>query len=245
MTAREAKEILLLYRPAHGDETDPQVASALELAGRDPELKAWFQEHCAFTEALRQTFAELPVPRTLKGDILLGPKVVRGPVHWWSRRAALAVAACLVLLGIVAAIWRQAPPHLDFPNYRARMVGALLREYAMELKTNDMQQVRSYLAQRSAPSDYVVPGALASTSLTGAGVLSWQGEPVSMVCFDRGNKDMVFLLVSQKKQFDTPPPPSPQMAWVKELSTASWSTGDKVYLLVASGPLDSLRAYLP
>ena len=245
MTTREAKEILLLVRPGIGDEADPQVAAALELAQRDPELQAWFQQHCAFNAALRKKFAELPVPRTLKGDILLGPKVVRGPAHWWSRRAALAIAACLVLLAIVGALWRSSQPRLDYPNCRARMVGTLQREYPMEITTNDMQPIRAHLAERGAPADYTVPNGLATTALTGAGVLSWQGEPVSMVCFDRGNKDMVFMLVFYKKQFRQPPPPLPQLELVKQLATASWSSGNKVYLLVASGNLDSLRPYLP
>lgn len=245
MTAREAKEILLLVRPGTGDEADPQVAAALEFAQRDPELQAWFQQHCAFNAALRKKFAELPVPRTLKGDILLGPKVVRGPANWWSRRAALAIAACLVLLAIVGALWRSSQPRLDFPNYRARMVGTLLREYAMEITTNDMQQIRSYFEQRGAPTDYTVPNGLGATALTGAGILSWQGEPVSMVCFDRGNKDMMFMLVSRKKQFQQPPPAQPEFASVKQLATASWSSGDKVYMLVGSGNPDTLRPYLP
>lgn len=245
MTTQQAKQILLLFRPGRGDEADPEIAAALDLAERDPELQAWFREHCAFTEVLRKKFAELPVPKTLIGDILLGPKVVRGPSQWWSRRAALAVAASLALLAIVGAFWRSAQPRLNFQNYRARMVGTILREYRMEIITNDMEAVRAYLAQKSAPADYEVPNALTVTTLTGAGVLSWQAQPVSMVCFDRGNKDMVFMLISQKQHLRAPPPATPELASVKDLATASWSTRDKVYLLIASGNPETLRPYLP
>jgi hypothetical protein len=38
MDSRQAREILLLYRPDSTDAADPLVAEALEVAKRDPEL---------------------------------------------------------------------------------------------------------------------------------------------------------------------------------------------------------------
>ncbi len=243
MTTREAKEILLLFRPGRGDEADPQIATALEVVEGDADLQAWFREHCAFAEAVRKKLNELPVPRTLKGDILLGPKVVHGPAHWWSRRAALA-AAGFVFFAVVASVWWTSRPTSMFDDYRARMVGTILREYRMDIVTNDMQAVRSFLVNKGAPADYVVPSNLSATSLTGAGALSWRGQPVSMVCFDRGQQDMVFLFVSLKHNVDDPPS-APQLALVSELATASWTSGDKIYLIAASGEPEKLRSYLP
>ena len=245
MTVQQAKEILLLYRPGRGDDADPEVAQALELAQRDPELQAWFQEHCAFNEALSKKFADLPVPRTLKGDILLGPRVVRGPAQWWSRRVALAAAACFVLFAVIGAMLWTSKPRNDFADFRARMVGSVLREYRMELFTNDMAEVRAYLARKGAPADYSVPSGLEATSLTGAGVLSWHAEPVAMVCFDRGKKDMVFMFVSRKGKMNNVTVSGPQLTSELELATASWTAGDKVYLLAASGTPEQLRTYLP
>lgn len=245
MTIREAKDILLLYRPGRGDEADPQVIEALELARREPELQQWLQENSAFHDAVAHELKSLPVPRELKADILLGPKIVRGPAHWWTRTVPIAAAATIILCATIAFIWTKSERPSEFARFRSRMVGIVLREYRMDIMTNDMQQVRAYLAAKSAPSDYIVPPKLDSLSLTGAGVLHWQGKPVSMVCFDRGANDMVFLFVSDRKNIGDSPLPAAQLAPVKGLATAGWSTGDKVYLLAASGDQEALRSYLP
>ncbi len=245
MTIREAKDILLLHRPGRGDESDPQVAQALELARREPELQQWLEENCAFHEAFGTQLRSVPVPRDLKADILLGPKIVRGPAHWWNRTVPIAAAATIILCATIAFMWTNSRRPSDFARFRSRMVGIVLREYRMDLVTNDMRQIRAYLAAKNAPSDYIVPPKLDSLSLTGAGVLHWQGKPVSMVCFDRGAKDMVFLFVSDRKNLGDPPLSPAQMAPVKGLATAAWSSGDKVYMLAASGDQGALQTYLP
>ena len=245
MTTHEAKEILLLFRPGRGDEADPQVATALELARTHPELQKWLEEQSAINEAVRRKLSSIPVPRTLKGDILLGPtKVVRGPAQWWSRRVALAAAAAIILLAVVSSVWWNFEPKSEFTKFRARMVGSVLREYHMDITTNEMQRVRAYLANRGAPADYVVPATLKSATLTGAAALSWNGQPVSMVCFDRGTNDMVFMFVYRKQHLDNPPE-KPELKPVSDLATATWTKDDKVYLLAASGDVDRLRPYLP
>jgi len=245
VTIREAKDILLLYRPGRGEEGDPQVVEALDLARREPELQEWLRQSSAFHETVTSQLKSLPVPRDLKADILLGPKIVRGPAHWWTRTVPIAAAASIILCATIAFIWTNSKAPSDFARFRSRMVGIVLREYRMDIVTNDMPQVRSYLAARSAPSDYIVPPKLDSLSLTGAGVLHWQGKPVSMVCFDRGAKDMVFLFVSDRKNVGDAPVSAAQMAPVKGLATAAWTMGDKVYMLAASGDEEALRSYLP
>ena len=83
MNRPEARQILLLYRPGTSDSHDPEMAEALELARRDPELSRWFEAHCAFQTALRQKLRQIEVPLDLKARILAQPKIVPLPV--WRR----------------------------------------------------------------------------------------------------------------------------------------------------------------
>jgi hypothetical protein len=71
MNCSEAKEVLLLHRPGIADAADPQIAEALELAGRDPELRRWLDEHSAFQKAMRAKFQQIEVPAHLKVSLLM------------------------------------------------------------------------------------------------------------------------------------------------------------------------------
>jgi hypothetical protein len=71
MCSQRARQILILYRPGTADGEDPEVARALALVARDPELSSWFKEQCELREAFRDKFRQLPVrplPWMLNGD---------------------------------------------------------------------------------------------------------------------------------------------------------------------------------
>jgi hypothetical protein len=233
MTIPEAKAILLLYRPGVGDELDPQMAAALSLARSEPELAKWFAEHCKFQAAMRVKLRSVTPPPELLGRILAERKVIRPPL--WRRTPVwlAAAAAFVVLLGVAFALLRPPPPD-RFADFRARMVRTALREYRMDIVTNDMAQVRAFLAARGAPADYEVTPGLAKLPLTGGGLLQWRGHPVSMVCFDRGDREMLFLFVMDGAAAKDAPPAMPQAEQVNKLSTLSWTQDGKAYLL--AGP---------
>lgn len=243
MTSAEARQILLLYRPGSGDDRDPQFAEALELAGHDPELARWFEQHGAFQVAVRARFRQIEVPADLPDRILAARKIIRPPV-WWRRPAWVAAAAAMVLLIGLAAFWVQPRTPDRFANFQTRMVGTVLREYRMDLVTDDMAQVRQFMARQGAPADYEVTKGLAQLQLTGCGLLRWRSNPVAMVCFDRGTNQMVFLFVMNRSAVKDPPPATPQVARVNQLLTASWTSGDKTYFLAAPDEGDLLRKYL-
>src|SRR5262245_31511689 len=102
MDSRQAREILLLYRPGTTDAADPQIAEALEFAKNDAELSAWFEQHCAVYSAIHNKFKGIAIPRDLKRKIIVErppePRMVQMPgVMKW-----LAAAAAVIILGIVS-----------------------------------------------------------------------------------------------------------------------------------------------
>jgi len=246
MTSDQARQVLLPYRPGSGDERDPKFAEALELVGGDPALARWFEEHCAFQSAMRAKLQQIAVPADLRNRILTAQaaqKIIRPPM-WWRQPAWMAAAAAVVLLLGLAAFWMQPRPSDRFANFQTRMVGTALRGYRMDLVTNDMGQVRQFLHGKGAPDDYEVTKGLAQLQLTGCGLLRWRGNPVSMVCFDRGDKQMLFLFVVDRSAMKDPPAETPQVARVNQLLTVSWARGDKAYLLAGPEESDFARKYL-
>jgi len=232
MTPNEAKEILATYRPGSVDETDPVIAGALQAVEADEELRDWFQRHCAWQTAIRDKLREIPPPEDLRARILSGGKAVS--LSPWLSPLLWAAAAAVILIGVVVSVRLSEPVSDRFENFRSRMVGLALRQYGMDVVTNRDDVVRQFMADSGAPADYVVPQALEQLSLTGGGALTWRSNPVSMICFDRGDHQMLFLFVVDRNVVREAPSEEPEMRKVSRLMTVSWSRGDRAYLL--AGP---------
>jgi hypothetical protein len=119
----------------------------------------------------------------------------------------------------------------------------------MDLETNNLQEIRRYLASHDGQKDYVLPTGLEKTAGTGCKILAWQGKKVSMVCFNSGKNgspqtpDLFLFIVDRSAVRPSAATDEPQLAKVRALSTVSWSAGDKTYLLAGSGDEKFLREY--
>src|SRR4030095_1699064 len=172
--------------------------------------------------------------------ILTGRKVVR-PV-WWRRPPAWIAAAAGIALLIGLGAWFTGERKPDrFADYRARMVRTVLREYRMDILTNDGEKVRQYMRDRGAPADYDVPKGLQKLAVKGGGLLGWRGERVTMVCFERNDKKLLYMLVLDRKAVKAPPPVNSEVAKVNKLTTASWSSGNRIYVLAEEGDSESIQ----
>jgi len=226
----EAKQVLLGCRPDGSDLRSPEAAAALDLARRDADLGRWWEQQQAFHRRVRQALLEVPAPASLRDRIIARAKVVELP--WWRRPAVWSAAAAVAILVAVVAVWHRPAPEDSFTTFRARMAGAVLRQYRMDVETNDMAAIRGYLATRQAPADYTLPPTLDRLPAMGGGVLSWRDRKVSMVCLDSGAQGTLFLFIVDRASLKDPPA-SRAFAAVKDLNTVSWTEGGKTYVLAA------------
>lgn len=245
MTKDQAKEILSIWRPWANDADGAEFADALALCRQDVELAEWLREHQNTQEAIRAGFKQITVPGGLKAQILSeheSPRIVRlgrREVSWY------AAAASIALVAVVAAFWYMRPgaagEDLGFNGYRSRMVRSALRVYAMDLETSDATRVRSYLGENHGHPDFALPKKLEQVRLVGCGIKRWQGRPVTMVCFHTGKplapneKSDLFLFVVDRSALTNMPKQNQLLvARVNALNTATWTEGDRVYLLAAT-----------
>jgi uncharacterized membrane protein YbaN (DUF454 family) len=247
----EARTILLRYRHGTADADDPQIAAALDLARRDPELGRWLAEHGAIQAALRNSFRQIAVPAGLKEQILSEQAAQQRRNYWRPRVALTAVAAVALLLWLATFLVPRAPDDDTLAVYLNRMAGIALRGYGMDLTTNDPAPIRIYLARHQAPADYVLPAALQRANVTGCAVEGWQDRKVSMICFRTGRplppnqaSDLWLFVVDRASLKEAPPAGPPRLALVNRLCTAVWSQGDKVYVLGLEGDDATLRRFL-
>ena len=263
MTNEDVKKTLALYRPGSPDRIDPSFTEALDRVrpnstpghtpeSPDPELPRWFQEHCASYRNLRASFLNIPVPPALPERILAGYKPPRASVIRLFRPAViLRAAAVLVLcLALAAVFWRSHGKDDDFNTYRNRLARTALRPYSMDLRSGDLPSINTYLAGHKAPEDYALPGGVTKAQPVGCAILQWQGQPVSMICFQTGrplpageSADLWLFVINPSAVRNGPASPLPVLARVKTLTTATWTRNGKMYVLATVGDEAYLRKY--
>ena len=244
MNSADAKKVLMLYRPDSRDDHDPEIAAALGVVRQDPELEIWFRKHCEFQKAMRGGLRKVQPPAGMRDRILASRKVV--PLPLWQRPAPrwMAAAAAVAMIAVATSVALRSPPIDRFENYQSRMVASTVREYHLDLRTPDMEKLREHLAAGGAPADYQLTPGLKSRQLTGGAVLKWQGHKVSMVCFDRGDNQMLFLFVTDRASFKNPPPMEHSVSRFDELVSISWTSGDKIYTLAGPNEPGFTEKYL-
>jgi hypothetical protein len=240
VNSAEAKNILIACRPGTDDVRTEEALAALEQARRDPELQRWWEQQQAFQQRTRESFRGLPAPGYLREQILAQAKIVAP--SWWRRPAAWKAAAAIALLSVVVAVWQKPSPEDSFQTFRSRMVRNVLRQYRMDIKTNDMAQIRQFLASQKAHADYALPEKLGRLPALGGGVLSWQDRRVSMVCLDSGAQGTLFVFVVDTSVVRKAPAQR-KYAGVSELMTVSWSEGGKTYVLAGQGGKEALQRF--
>ena len=251
MNHDEAKNILLLYRHGTTDADDPQIAGALALADRDQELKDWLVKHCARQYVLREHFRQVSAPAGLKEQILSEQAAQEKVIYWRPKFALAAVAVLFLLVALVPFLFSHRSYDDTLAIYQNQMAGAALRGYAMDLATNDPVQIRTYLAENHAPADFIWPETLKQANLAGCAVEGWQGAKVSMICFRTGNASVTdgqsglwLFVVDRASVRGSPTGTSPQFSKVNRLATATWTQGDKLYLIATEGDELALKKYL-
>jgi hypothetical protein len=251
MNRDAAKSILLRYRPSATEAEDPQMAEALAFVRQDTELRLWFEQYLAQQAALRMKFQQIMPPSGLREQIISGHRAI---LRARDVRRRLVMAGVVGLFLVALAVWwvpQRMKSEDDLSIYRNRMVRVALTGYAPDLATNDMGQIRSYLAQRQAPADYVLPAGLQVAPVTGCAVETWLDRKVTMVCFRTGKplafgaQNDLWLFVVDRSALKHPlDPKAPELVRVRRLTTAIWIDGQHIYLLGVAGDEKMLKQYL-
>ncbi len=255
MNRNDAKQCLLIYRPGTRDADDPEIAAALRLLEKDPELSRWFEEHCARQNALRQKFQQLPVPAGLKEQIISEHAAAAKAVSWRQKIVGVVAAAAVVLLlGILAFVLlppaKPRPVPNTLANYLSQMADDALHSSSLNVMTNSAQ-INSYLARNQAPADYVLPAGLRKFAIRGCAVEPWQNFRASMICFRTGislppgqQGDLWLFVIDSADVQGASAITGPQYAQVDGLTTATWTRNGKLYVLDTKRDKKTIQKFL-
>jgi hypothetical protein len=226
------------------------MAEALDQVKRDPELAAWFQEHCAVYQAIRAKLKSVPVPPNLKRDIVVASaghaRTARNIIHLPASAKVLLAAAAVVAVAAVA--WFQfnsRPAENTFFRFADRMARSVQRNGAPYMQMYDTNQtdVLAYFKSKDRPVDFNLSDALKQLPAEGGSAITWNNHPVEMLCL-KGTAGNLWVFVMDKKVVPDAPGSKTQFRKIGNLMTASWSNGDKVYLLAGAGTDEDLKKYL-
>ncbi|PYL25430.1 MAG: hypothetical protein DMF37_04945 [Verrucomicrobia bacterium] len=247
MDNREAKFILGAYRPNGQDAGDPRFSEALEQARRDPILERWFLDSLAFDAAITEKLRATEVPPGLRESILAGVKVsrpLRSPFVKW------AIAAALISMAIVGSlIWHEPRKPSGLAGWQNRaldIVSALVRnESSFDAQSHNADELLAWLRVNDAPAAQTLPQELEKLESLGCKTFSWNGIPVSVICFTRPDGGLIHLVATNAvAPIKRTTKGQPELVQQGQWATATWREGDKIYMLAMEGSRDQLRAYL-
>lgn len=245
MNRDEARYILRAYHLGGQDASDVQFREALEMLKHDPVLAAWFAQEREFDARFSEKFRAFPVPTFLKAQLLAARKVI--PLRsWWRRPAWISAAAACALLAILAVGLLRSPGPPEFSAFRSYAVDASATLDHLDVMSSNLDDLRRWLHNGRAPGDFTIPAGLTGRPSLGCRIFDWKGQHVSLVCFKLANGHVVHLFVMDRTTLrNVPSGNTPQLALTSRgIVTASWSTGQCVYVLTSHGDERELQQLL-
>jgi hypothetical protein len=245
MDEQQTRLILQSYL-AGAERDDPEVAEALREAGRNPDLAQWFAEEQAFDRAIAAHLNAVPAPLGLKTRILANAGVPAETRQWsWAVKLA-AVAALLFLAAQIVSLFRTSTAASNrLPDYASEMVSFIQLPPPLEMKSGDLGAIKGWLAKKEAARTNVPPR-LAALQPVGCRILSFRGQKVALICFQRGQDRLAHLFIIDRAAMPKiRPGDQPVYQDALGWTTATWAEGDRVYMIAVEGDRAAVRRYLP
>jgi hypothetical protein len=246
MTNKDAAFLLTACRPNGGDANDPEFAEAFAQATHDPHLKIWLEHERRFDSAMARHLQAVAVPADLRSRILTGGRVSQ-PAPNVSLRRLWAIATMLIAFAGLA-IWFTGAP-LVVPNGWQDQALATLNQLvagkaAFDAQSSNVADLQSWLRANNSPTTGALPTGLTHFASLGCKTISWQGRPLSIICFHGPAGELIHLAMMERTSMPNPPPEQPVYASIDGWNVVSWSHGRMAMMLATKAPEDQLRTLL-
>ncbi len=249
LTPEEIRRRLRAARPGGQDDDAPDVAEALALAQRDPELARWLAEERQADARVTEALGTVAVPADLKTAILAQARA-KAPARPRSfRRFSLPAFFAFAALFTAAATLLPPLLHPSYTRYEGDLVGQIASGEVLKLafQSPSHATVEEWLAAHRAPSEIAVPFGLQSRPDIGCRTFEWKGRQIAQVCFALENGKIAHLFVVRNagwKPSTAPPQGHPQFNRHGDWTLASWRDGTTTYVLAGEGDPATLLRFL-
>ena len=249
MDKRHAKFLLQSCRGIDAAPDEPQFREARECLENDGELASWFEIEKALDDSIAKKLRETPVPESLRLAILANHAGANQPGQADAgRRRFVLLAAAALFMALAAAgflIFKPASHQVDLAAFRREMTAQVAGGVRLSFTHSDATQLRSWLEEKRGIAGYTIPAALLAKPGIGCRSWTWNGRPVGLICFHIENGRAVhFFVVDKAAVPDAPSGFKPQFAKKDGWTSAAWSDGERLFLLVGEGESDELVRFL-
>jgi hypothetical protein len=245
MESEQAKIILSAWRRGDATEGDALLEQALARMESDSELAEWFAGQQDFDDEMRSAMRSIEPPSHLRESILAAAKVVPIEPRRTFHPAWLAIAAGLVLAVGVAFFLIPRGNTLQLVTLKAQIPKlTAAHEHTFTARKGGWNSARAWLAKNGGAADFAFPPGLTALGGVECEVVSIEKVNVTILCFQAGDRRTTHLYVLDRSRLANPPPTgSPEMLQMGDFATASWSQGDRSYILAQRGSVAELSAF--
>ncbi|MGI9087390.1 MAG: hypothetical protein ACR2HH_06570 [Chthoniobacterales bacterium] len=245
MDNREARALLSLHRAGEVDSPNEQFREAAQRAADNPELARWWADDQASDVAIGRKLQSLHVPAALKERLLAADQPIERVRDGRWRRRILLAAAAIIALAVVFGSWRGPfQPAASLADYRDEMASFVQVPPSLEMKSNDLSKLVSFLQKAGAPSAMEIPPALRQMEPIGCRRLRFRGYDVALVCFKRAGNLVHMFVIDRAAVAGKRTPETPQFAPAGEWMTASWEQGGQTCVVMMRGEQAQLEQML-
>lgn len=244
MDKSEIRAILSAYRPGEPETADARFQEAKAQAEADPELARWWAEQQEVDRVLAAKLQNARVPADLRSRVTAWEKRGARRSNW--NRAILLAAASIIALAVLFGSWGGLfQPAISLADYRDEMVSFVKLTPPLDLKSDELPRITTFLEKTGAPARFTLPRGLGEMEPVGCRTLRFRGHDVALVCFKRTDGRLVHLFVVDRGALprlarDGSRDYSAQGEW----TTAAWAEGGRAYLVAVEGDRATLEKYL-
>jgi hypothetical protein len=243
MDREQARRILITYRLGEAAPHGSELAEALAVADRDPELSAWLEAQLRFDRTVRTRVRSVVPPTHLRAAILSQPPRRIGPSRWatplgWALAAALALmSGTTVWLSYRSesggSIAQAASGPATSDSFRKAMATLLTDGvYSLQVQSTSLEELRRFIATRGGSANAPIPSSLEALNSLGCQVFSWNGHQATLICFTSSTLGLVHLVILEGSLPDAQGN-APVLAQASGWNTALWQESGRTYLLCA------------
>jgi hypothetical protein len=238
----EAKFILEAYRPNGADAASPVFEAALTQAQHDPALRNWFEKEQARDRVIAAKLKTVALPPGLRESILTGARFTSRQRRSWFSPLRLGLAASLVLVATLAAVWRYRTVQLDMPAIMAAVADDAAHEERHGSKGASVDRLASMLANPSVHLSAPMPVDLAKMKAEGCRTLSVGRREILELCFERNGGVFHLYVMQRPRTLDTRD--GVRFTDQQGIRSMAWADTEHLYVVATTQGEAALKALL-